>query len=124
MGNKNDKKVPFRGINAADLTEGAAGATEVILTIPSGKTAFITRVMATNMGAAVDNLQLFDAAATASPGLASTTLIPDVRVPHQTTVIVDIGEEGIPVYNGITAQATAGGANILAYDMIVIGYYL
>ena len=120
---KEDKKVPFREINAVDLTV-TGGATEVILTIPAGKTAFLTRVMVTNMGAAVDNLQLFDAAATATPGLATTTLIPDVRVPNLSTVIVDLGDEGIPVTAGITAQATAGGANILAQDMIVIGYYL
>ena len=119
---REDKKTPFRGINAANLT-AVAGLTELIAAIPAGQSMFLTRVMATNMGAAVDNVQLFDEVA-ATPGTPAATLIPDIRVPNLSTVIVDLGDDGIPVTAGISAQATAGAANILAYDLIVIGYYL
>ena len=119
---KAEKKVPFIGMNTANLT-AVAGITELILTPPAGMSAFLTRVVVTNMGAAVDNLQLFDEIA-ATPGTPAATLMPDIRVPNLSTVVVDLGDEGIPVTTAISVQATAGAANILAYDVAVIGYYL
>lgn len=119
---KEDKKVPFTAINAANLT-GVAGITELIYTPAAGHPAFVTRVVVTNMGAAVDNLQLFDEIA-ATPGTPGAELVPDIRVPNLATVVVDYGDEGIPVATAISVQATAGAANILAYDMMVVGYTL
>jgi hypothetical protein len=119
---REDKKVPFVALNTGNLT-AAAGITETILTPPAGKTAFLTTVVVTNMGAGDDNLQLFDEAA-ATPGTPAATLMPDIRVTNLSTVVVDLGELGIPVTTAISVQATAGAANILAYDVAVIGYYL
>lgn len=121
---KEDKKVPFVGTNATDLTL-TAGLSVTLITPPAGKTAFLTRVMVTNMGAAAaaDNLQLFDEVAT-NPGTPAATLIPDIRVPYQSTVIVDLGDEGVPVTTAISVTSTTAANALLAYDVAVSGYYL
>lgn len=121
---KLDKKVPFTAINGTALDVTAA-MTILILTPPAGKKAFLTRVIATNMGggAAADNLQLFDEVAT-NPGTPAATLIPDTRVPYQSTVVVDLGDEGVPVETAISAGSSAGATAFLIYDVALVGYYL
>ena len=121
---KLDKKVPFTAINGTALDVTAA-MTILMVTPPAGKKAFLTRVIATNMGggAAADNLQLFDEVAT-NPGTPAETLIPDVRVPYQSTVVVDLGDEGVPVETAISAGSSAGATAFLIYDVALVGYYL
>ena len=121
---KEDKKVPFVLTNGTALAATAA-MTILMLTPPAGKKAFVTRVVATNMGgaAAADNLQLFDEVAT-NPGTPASTLIPDIRVPYQSTVIVDLGDEGIPVATAVSAGSTTSATAFLIYDVCLVGYYL
>lgn len=125
MGNKEDKKVPFVVTNGT-LLEIGANSTILMLTPPAGKHAFVTRVIATNMGAAAaaDNLQLFDEIVSATGGTPANTLIPDVRVPYQSTVVVDLGDEGIPVATAVCAHSTTSATAFLIYDVALVGYYL
>ena len=121
---KAEKKVPFAGLNAADLPV-AGGNLVALAVIPAGMTMFLTGVVVTNMGAAAaaDELRLYDEAAGAA-GTAGLELLPDIRVGFNATVVVDLGEEGIPVATAISATASTAANALLAYDVQVIGYYL
>jgi hypothetical protein len=115
-----DKKVPFKGLNATDLP--AAGGNLVSLaTIPAGKSMFMTRVVAT--GTKADNLVIADQVAGGAIDPANT-LIPDIRVGASETVVVDLGDEGVPVTTEISATSTTAADALLAYDVMVEGYYL
>lgn len=121
---KEDKKVPFTGINAAALPV-AGGNLVALATIPAGKTMFLTRVVVSNLGAAAaaDELRIYDEAAGAAC-TANLSLLPDIRVPYQSTVIVDLGDDGIPVSTAISATANTAANSLIIYDVSVVGYYL
>lgn len=121
---KEDKKVPFTGINGTALPV-AGGNLVALATIPAGKTMFLTSVIVSNLGAgaAADELLIYDEAAGAA-ATANLALLPDIRVPYQSTVVVDLGPEGIPVATALSATSSTAANTLAIYDVSVVGYYL